>query len=317
MSVSFLGTDPDAGIRGTKNADDSQREYRARFRLRSTLKPSIDVFNQVYAVLKDNGIYLGGFSAIDGGAWIKTIDVNTVKPRNLASAGGARRWDFAADVVYSTKVLNKPEDQPDPTKRTTQIQFETYKWTSPAYDIRPNKRVANSAGDPFVREMRRASLLIKMSKIFDFYDPNLATEVSLDGPGLVLSRNLDAFIPIPAEFATTCLAGPLSVTGILPGYGRIEDMTVRPLWENGQTYSKVDVEIRVDELGFADYVVDQGFLFLGPEGLKHRFVDRSGVLATTPQFLDGGGHKLADTDQPIELPFQYYRQKSWAELKFP
>jgi hypothetical protein len=325
MTVTFLGTDPSSGVSGTKNSDNSTREYRATFRLRSTLPPSVGVFADVYTVLRTNGIYLGAFSAIDGGCWVKTINPKTAPGRNLASAGGFRRWDFLVDVTYSTNAVNKPEDQDDPTLRPPTINFSSTKWSSPATKsingINPDgslnlSRVENSAGDPITRERRRGSLVIKIGKTFHAFDPANVQEAPL---GFLYSRNRYKWSPVPDAYLAA-LTGGLVVGGVQPGQGRIEDMTVTPTWTNGLIYVHVDAEFHVDPDGFADIVLDQGYTYKTPNGQKTRFMVPGG-MATTPQNLDGNGHPLADNANAVIVNggkgWQYYPPQDWSDLDLP
>lgn len=322
MTVTFLGTTRTGGFRLHHNGLDGTRELTSKFRLRSTDAPSTAVYTAVLASLASNGIVVGSFSGIDGGCWITDITVSVDDPKNLASAAGARCWDWIADVTASSKAPDKPEDQEDPTQRPPTIKFSTFKYTSPALKTVFDSplagqfifqgQAANSAGDPFIRERRRGSLVITIGKTFYDFDPGWVREAP---KGFLYSRNLYLWNPVPDDYSGS-LFGDLYSTGIQPGHARIEDLTVTPVFENGTQYARVEAEFHVDKDQFKDIVLDQGYTYLGPTGVRRAFFV-NGARATTPQNLDGTGHPLAAGIDPVELSFQHYVRKNWNDLNLP
>lgn len=331
MSLTILGTARQNGITCRKNVDNT-REYRQRTRVRSTDVPSPTVYTAILALLRANGIYLGAFAPLDSGAWVSEITCNVDEGRNLRSTAKGRAWDWNVDITFSSKSQDQPKDIDDPSLQPPTVHFSTYKYTSPATRNYTNQATGpritdgvakadgtfdtfptnNSANDPISRERRRGSLVIKISKVFKAFDPNNACEAP---KGYLYSRNRYVWNPLPAAYLPA-EDGILNIARVQPGCGRIEDMTVSPLWSNGLLYLTVDTEVHVDDDKFADIVLDQGFTYLGPDGKNVRITDAHG-WATSPQNLDGSGHRLAVGAAPISRSFQYYPVEDWADLSIP
>ncbi len=324
MTVEYLGVDPD-GFSASGN-EEGTREYRVRHRFRSTADLSDPTaFAALLAACDNEDIAVGGECPYDAGAWVTNLRPSIVKVRNLASAAGARRWDANVDVTYSSKSEDKPDKQKDPTLRIPTITFTSAKFTAPAIANLipiPNSHpaaytrlpVVNSAGDPFTRERKRGGLVIKISKTFAKYDPTFVME---SPDGFLYTRNAFLWNPIPAAYKNA-ITGPFNFfDGVASGKARMEDLTITPVWENGEVYIRVDAEVHCDDQKFVDVVNDQGFMFLAPNGTKQRITDRTGAYASTPQLLDGAGHKLAAGADPVPRTFQYYPLAEWGALELP
>jgi hypothetical protein len=272
------------GRKGTSN-EKGEREYTRSFRVitDNALTSSVSVRNaagipRLFDVYAD----LGG--DVDTGAVVRRItETQTEEP-----------WVWEVLVEYSSNVQFEFNDV-NPLLRPTEIKWGVNRFTRPFnrdLNLQPVRNSAGTAFDP-LPEMDDIRLALTLTRNEASFDASVAEDY-------INSVNADIFF------------------GSEPGKVKCSSISAERAFDKNTFYWKVTYEFEIKGLGWAFYLLDQGYMEKGtaPNTLV-AMRDQFGAVLTSPTLLDGAGHKLAAGADPVYLTFDAYPSLPFANLRLP
>ncbi|MEM9414496.1 MAG: hypothetical protein AAGA29_03340, partial [Planctomycetota bacterium] len=204
---------------------------------------------------------------------------------------------FEVTVSYSNSGGSQAQDE-DPLARPADVSFEGSETTEPFFRDVNDKRVINSAGEPF----------------HDFLD-----RIRSIG-SILIERNEATFDDVLMEsFRDTTNDATVTIkgNGYAAGTLKMGAVTAKERTENDVTYWRVRYPISKNRDGWLIRVEDRGFSERLGNDLKP-ILDAAGNQVALPWPLNGAGTKRFNpADLPAIIDFDAYESKSWAPLGLP
>lgn len=252
-------------------------------------------------------------SADDPTLWEVVASYDTEIPRPAAAeqaqpdAAGVTNGGGAAGGA-APALAPPPLREENPLERPPQIRL-THETTTEVCEVDwLGKPIDNSAGEPF--------------------DPPVMREVSY--PVFVVTKNVDSVDFKKVELWVDGI-NKVPWKGIGPRKCRVAGYDYETVYENGFTFHRVTITIKVRWRGWDARPVDAGYraletvVFLRNQGgfeVEREVTElvpiedkRTGAYLTTPAPLDGAGARLP-AGEPLKTrgPFQLYREVNFADM---
>lgn len=195
---------------------------------------------------------------VDSGAIVENVE-----PERL----GPKLWK--AIVSYSTATPDSDQNAENPTDRAPRVRWGTASYQVPVTLDADNKRIVNSANDPFdppiEREEKRVTL--HYQRFEAIYSPDLSVLYQY-------AVNSDVFI------------------GQAAGYCRCNSIQAERHYEKGVYCWDVSYEFEFRREGYWARPLDQGFRYLDASKVPQTIRDQ-GVPISAPVMLNGAGKPLS------------------------
>lgn len=309
MAVTILGLAQRGGLRWTFDGE-GNRTFRFLLTLKVTTAPNLlATAAAVYAALNAGGYQQGAVCPLDANALCTEVTPEVAQRRDVP---GAPYWEWPVTVVYSSNLgQSNPSAEKNPVNRVPIVEFSVHPYTIAATeDITDGHPVANSAGDPQVRQQKYSRVVMRIEKNYDTFNARLLNPEPYGG--LMYSRNQALW-----AFTDPVLGSYTAAIGV----ASMEDMKLTKKFDNNQQYASVSMRIEFDDYFWADLFPDMGFFYQGNNAYGRpvdlQFSDGAGRLSPTPKFLNGSGQPLPRGSAPHILSFQYYPLADWSVLALP